>query len=40
MTDVIEHYDDKIVVQSWHLVKPNFHMIVDDRYDRWDRCDR
>ena len=20
--------------------KPSFHMIVDDRYDRWDRCDR
>ena len=20
-------------------VKPSFHMIVDDRYDRWDRCD-
>ena len=22
------------------LLKPSFHMIVDDRYDRWDRCDR
>ena len=21
-------------------LKPSFHMIVDDRYDRWDRCDR
>ena len=24
----------------FRLVKPSFHMIVDDRYDRWDRCDR
>ena len=22
------------------FLKPSFHMIVDDRYDRWDRCDR
>ena len=22
------------------FMKPSFHMIVDDRYNRWDRCDR
>ena len=21
-------------------LKPSFHMIVDDRYDHWDHCDR
>ena len=26
--------------QTLAHIKPSFHMIVDDRYDRWDRCDR
>ena len=30
-------------IRGWFyyvFIKPSFHMIVDDRYDRWDRCDR
>ena len=22
------------------FLKPSFHMMADNRYDRWDRCDR
>ena len=31
------------LIRGWFyyvFIKPSFHMIVDDRYDRWDRCDR
>ena len=30
-------------IRGWFYyvsIKPSFHMIVDDRYDHWDRCDR
>ena len=36
----IKQYTLRFNLFFMNLIKPRFHMIVDDRYDRWDRCDR